>query len=111
MLVDATWDRSLKRAGFLVNKHWDERVDTLCAVKPLRSAVRTAFCRMATNELCRDSRERDLNPLDGEQDHGDVKDHVRYYHGKTGMRSADEIERIRRFYQEFDAWLREIREP
>lgn len=66
---------------------------------------------MATNELYRDSRERDLNPLDGEQDQGDVKDHVRYYHGKTGMRSADEIERIRRFYQEFDAWLREIREP
>lgn len=32
MLVDATWDRSLKRAGFLVNKHWDERADTLCAV-------------------------------------------------------------------------------
>ena len=110
VLVDATWDRPLKRAGFPVNEHWDGRADTLCAVKPLRSAVRTAFCHTATNEPCRDSHERDLNPRDGEQDLGDAEDHARYYREKTGIRTADDIERIRRFNQEFDKWLQEIRE-
>lgn len=105
VLVDATWDRPLKSAGFPVNEHWDGRADTLCAVKPLRSAVRTAFCRTATNEPCRDSSERDLNPRDGEEDHRDAADHVQNYHRKTGMRTPEEAQRIRRFYREFDAWL------
>ena len=70
VLVDATWDRPLKRAGFPVNEHWDGRADTLCAVKPLRSAIRTAFCRTATNEPCRTGRDAEYNPLDGERDHG-----------------------------------------
>jgi len=110
VLVDATWDRPLRQAGFPVNEHWDGRADTLCAVKPLRSAVRTVFCRTATSEPCRNGSERDLNRLNGVQDHGNAEDHVRYYHEKTGMRSADEIARICRFYQEFDVWLQEIRE-
>jgi hypothetical protein len=72
--------------------------------------VRTAFCHTATNEPYRNSREQELNPHDGEQDHGDAEDHVRYYREKTGMRTVEELERIRRFYQEFNAWLRKIRE-
>jgi hypothetical protein len=111
VLVDATWDPPLRQAGFPVNEQWDGRADTLCAVKPLRSAVRMAFCRTMTNESCRNGRERDLNPLDGEQDPGDAEDHVRYYREKTGMRTPEEMGRIRRFYREFDAWLQEIREP
>ena len=110
VLVDATWDRPLRQAGFPVNEHWDGRADTLCAVKPLRSAVRTAFCRTATNEPCRNGRKRYLHPPNGEQDYEDAEDLVRYTREKTGMRSADEIARIRRFYQEFDVWLQEIRE-
>jgi hypothetical protein len=109
VLVDATWDRPLKRAGFPVNEHWDGRADTLCAVKPLRSAIRTAFCRTATNEPCCDDRERELTPLDGELDHGDEEDHARYYREKTGMRTPEEMERIRRFFYGFDAWLVAIR--
>lgn len=111
VLVDATWDRPIRQAGFPVNEYWDGRADTLCAVKPLRSAVRMAFCRTMTNEPCRNGRDRDLNPLDGEQDHGDAETHVRYYREKTGMRTPEEMGRIRRFYQEFEAWLQEIREP
>jgi hypothetical protein len=65
VLVDATWDQRLKRAGFPVNEYWDGWADTHCPVKPLLSAVRTAFCRTATNEPCRDRREQELNPLDG----------------------------------------------
>jgi len=109
VLVDATWDRPLAQAGFPVNGHWDGRADTRCAVKPLRSAVRTAFCRTATNEPCRTDLDAEYNPLDGEQDHGDEDDRIRYYREKTGMRTKDEINRIRRFYREFDAWLERVR--
>jgi transglutaminase-like putative cysteine protease len=110
VLVDATWDRPLARVGFPVNENWDGRADTLCAVKPLRSAVRTAFCRTATNEPCRNDHERDLTPCDGELDHWDAGEHARYYREKIGVRTPEELERIRRFYQEFDKWLRDIRE-
>jgi hypothetical protein len=110
VLVDATWDRPLARGGFPVNEHWDGRADTLCAVKPLRSAVRTAFCHTAINEPYGQGHERDLNPLEGEEDLGDAREYTRHYREKTGMGTADEIKRIRRFYQEFDAWLQVIRE-
>jgi hypothetical protein len=109
VLVDATWDRPLKRAGFPVNEHWNGRADTLCAVKPFWSAVRTAYCQAVTNEPYRNGRARDLNPLDGEQDHGDAGEYGRYYRERTGMRTPEELERIRRFYREFDRWLVSIR--
>lgn len=35
VLVDATWDALLEKAGFPVNMGWDGRTDTLNAVKPL----------------------------------------------------------------------------
>ena len=91
VLVDATWDLPLKRAGFPVNEYWDGQADTLCAVKTLQSAVRTAFCRTATNEPYRNGRERELNPCDGEEDHEEAGAHARYYRKKTGTRTADEI--------------------
>jgi hypothetical protein len=109
VLVDATWDRPLKRAGFPINEHWDGRSETLCAVKPLRSAVRTAFCRTITNEPCRDGCEAEFNPLDGEQNHGDAEDRARCYHEKIAMRTPEEIEQIRQFHWEFDTWLVSVR--
>ncbi len=110
ILVDATWDLPLKRAGFRVNEHWDGLMDTQCAIKPLQSAVRTACCQTATNEPCRTRSGRALTPLEGEKDHGDAGVHARYYRGKTGLRTSEEIERIRRFNREFDRWLQTIRE-
>jgi transglutaminase-like putative cysteine protease len=109
VLVDATWDQPLVKGGFPVNEHWDGYADTKCAVKPLRSPVRTAYCRTATNEPYRDCREAELNPIDGEQDHGDEEDHVQYYRRGTRMRTAEEIEKIARFYPAFDAWLESLR--
>jgi len=109
VLVDATWDRPLKRAGFPVNEHWDGRSDTLCAVTPLRSAVRTAFCRAATSEPCNTGRKPGHKPLDGEENYGDADDHAEDYRKKAGMRTPEETERIRRFYREFDLWLESIR--
>ena len=109
MLVDATWDLPLKCAGFPVNEFWDARADTLCAVKSLQSIVRTAFCLTATNETHRKDSEQELNPCDGEEDHGDAGAHGRSYRRKTGMRTADEIQQIRRFDRDFDVWLKEVR--
>jgi hypothetical protein len=110
VLVDATWDRGLKKGGFPINEHWDGRADTRCAVKPLKSAVRTAFCRTATNEPCRQEEDSLFRPLDGEEDHGDEDDQVRYYRQKTGIRSPGEIGRIQQFYPAFDAWLEQVRQ-
>jgi hypothetical protein len=109
VLVDATWDRPLAEAGFPVNENWDGFADTKCAVKPLRSAGRTAFCSTGTDVPYREGREEKFHHLDGERDHGDEDDHFRYYHEKTGMRTREEIERIVRFYAEFDAWLESLR--
>ncbi len=110
VLVDATWDRPLKRAGFPVNEFWDGRSDTLCAVKPLKSAVRTAFCHTVTNEPCRQGGGGGLNPLDGELDHMDREDRARYYREKTGLRTPEEIHRIREFFEKFDRWLETLRQ-
>jgi hypothetical protein len=110
VLVDATWDLPLARGGFPVNECWDGLANTFCAVKPLQSPVRTAFCRTATNQPFRNRREQDMKLINGEQDYNDAGAHARHYRGKTGMKTADEIERIRRFYLLFDEWLQEIRE-
>jgi hypothetical protein len=109
VLVDATWDRPLATAGFPVNEDWDGFSDTKCAVKPLRSAVRTAHCRTATSTPCREDSTAEPGPLDGEQDHGDENSHSAYYDRKIRMRTPEEIGRIARFYPEFDAWLAAVR--
>ncbi|MDD5142259.1 transglutaminase domain-containing protein [Methanoregula sp.] len=109
VLVDATWDPALEKGGFPVNGHWDGLSETRCAVKPLRSAVRTAYCRTATNEPCRREEDSAFRPLDGEEDHRDEDNQVRYYRQKTGIRSPGEIRRIGQFYPAFDAWLEQVR--
>lgn len=110
VLVDATWDPPLIKGGFPINEHWDGYADTRCAVIPLKSPVRPAFCRTATNSPCRGDHNLHLEPLDGEQDHPDEKNHFRYYRQKTYMRSPEESERISRFYPKFEAWLETLRE-
>jgi hypothetical protein len=109
VLVDATWDRPLKQAGFPVNEYWDGYADTRCAVKPLRSPVRTAFCRTGTNEPCRGNEEKALNPLDGEKNYWDEEDRARYDRGRILMRTAEDMDRIGRFYREFEEWLERVR--
>lgn len=111
VLVDATWDPPLARGGFPVNMQWDGHSDTLCAVKPLQSAVRTAFWRTATSEPFRKVPEKVLLPCDGEENHADFEARERYYHARAGKRTPDEIHRILRFNREFDAWLETLRRP
>jgi hypothetical protein len=109
VLVDATWDRPLAQAGFPVNEHWDGYADTKCAVKPLRSPVRTAYCRTATSEPCRSKGEEELCPLDGEKNHWDADDRYRYYNNKLSIRTQDEEKLTAEFYRHLDRWLEIIR--
>jgi len=109
VLVDATWDTALKKGGFPVNDSWDGLSETRCAVKPLQSAVRTAYCRTATNEPCRDSGSRDLNALDGEQNPRNEAEHSRYCSKRTGIRTPEEINKISCFYPAFEVWLQSLR--
>ena len=109
VLVDATWDRPLAQGGFPVNDHWDGYSEMKWAVKPLKFPVRTAFCHNLTNEPCRAKGEDELYPIDGEKDHWDVENQVRYYREKVAVSTPDEVKRLARFYREFDDWLDDVR--
>ncbi len=109
ILVDATWDLPLAKAGFPVNDNWDGYSATKCAVKPLKSPVRTAFCRTATNEPCRGKDEAVLKSVDGEKNHWQEEDRARYYSHVVSLRSPDEIERNHRFSRVFSSWLETVR--
>jgi hypothetical protein len=109
VLVDATWDRSLAKAGFPMNKHWDGFADTKCAVKPIRSTVRSAYCHAATNEPSREGNPVNQAFLAGEDNHGNASDHAQYYHRNTRIRSSEEIGKIALFYSEFELWLESLR--
>lgn len=103
VLVDATWDLPLKRAGFPVNEDWDGRSDTICAVKPLPSPVRTAFCQTATSIPCRPGHTAPYTPLDGEDGAGGD--------GRVSTSVPAPVKRgdARRFFDAFDAWLEDVR--
>ena len=109
VLVDATWDPPLARGGYPVNASWDGISDTTCAVTPLPSPVRTAYCRSLTNEPCHERPDIGFTPRDGEENHLDEDGHARYYHRKTGRGIPEEIEGIARFYSAFEAWLESLR--
>ncbi len=109
ILVDATWDLPLAKAGFPVNEHWDGYSATRCAVKSLKSPVRTAFCRTSTNEPCRGMDEAALMPVDGEKNHWDEEGRARYYSDRVSLRSPDEAECIRQFGWKFSSWLETVR--
>lgn len=110
VLVDATWDLPLAKAGFPVNDNWDGYSETQCAVKSLKSPVRTAFCHSATSEPCCSEGEAGVSPEDGEKNHWEEADRTRYYARKLSVRSPEEVERIRRFNREFSSWLVTVRE-
>jgi hypothetical protein len=109
VLVDATWDPPLQHAGFPVNGHWDGFSEMRCAVKPLRAAVRTAYCRTLDNEPLRDDGGSEFCPVDGEKDHWEAEDGARYYRDKTSVRTPEEVEATARFYREFNEWLDRVR--
>jgi hypothetical protein len=111
VLVDATWDPPLARGGFPVNEHWDGISDTKCAVRPLPSPVRTAFCRAPSNEPFRTGEEAALCPIDGEKDIRDAGERAPYHQEKRALRTPAGIDRALSFYQELDTWMESLRQP
>jgi hypothetical protein len=109
VLVDATWDPPLQRAGFSINEHWDGYSDTKCAVTPLRASVRTAFCRTLTDEPCRKEGEPETGPADGEENHWEAEDRERYYRERVDRRTPEDLRRGEQFGRRFDEWLDEVR--
>ena len=110
VLMDATWDPSLEKAGFPVNREWDGYSDTQCAVRPVPSAVRTAYCRTATNEPCRSKEEASLCPLDEEKDHWNAESRAAYYAKKISLLTPEERNLTSVFYRELDAWMEILRQ-
>ncbi len=82
ILLDATWDQPLKRAGFPVNETWDGMSDTLNAVRPLDEIV-----------------------------HKDVQERIEYVREKTAHFTDTENLLRLNFYYEFNKWLEDVRGP
>jgi hypothetical protein len=109
VLVDATWDRPLRHAGFPVNLHWDGSSEMQCAVRPLKAPVRTAFCRTVSNEPCRDDDAAGLVPVDGEKDYWEAGDVARSLRERIPLRTAEETEALAGFHRTFNGWLPAVR--
>jgi hypothetical protein len=108
ILVDATWDPPLAKAGFPVNDPWDGYSETRCAVKPLTFQVQPSINNPKKIESCYRIRDEFYVP-DSEKNHWNELDRARYYHEKVNVRSPGEMELIRQFNREFDAWLDDVR--
>jgi hypothetical protein len=109
ILVDATWDRPLSKAGFPVNDHWDGYSDTRCAVKPLKSPMSRMVCNSVTSEPWRAKDEAIQSPVDGEKNHWEAENRAHYYCEKVGVHTPEDRKQIVKFYHDFDAWLVEVR--
>jgi hypothetical protein len=109
VLVDATWDPPLEKAGFPVNMQWDGYSDTQCAVRPLKSAVRTAFCRTLVNEPLQSGSVAEIPALDGEENFSDAKDSYVHRRTRASFPNSEDYSRIAEFYRELDVWLETLR--
>jgi hypothetical protein len=109
ILVDATWDPPLAKAGFSVNDHWDGYSETRCAVKPFKLQVRPPIDYPQKIESCSMKRVEEFCAPDSEKNHWNVVDRARYYTEKVNGRTLSEVELVKQFNREFDAWLDNVR--
>ena len=109
ILVDATWDPPLAKAGFPVNDHWDGFSETRCAVTPLTLHVQPPINKSQKIESCYMIRDEELCAPDSEKNHWNEVDQARYYHEKVNVRAQGEMELIKQFNRELDAWLDNVR--
>jgi hypothetical protein len=109
ILVDATWDPPLAKAGFPVNDHWDGYSETRCAVKPLTLQVQPPINKPQKNESCSMKRDEEFCAPESEKNHWNVVDRARYYQEKVNGRTLSEAELIKQFNRDFDAWLVDVR--
>ena len=109
-LVDATWDPPLGVAGFPVNVHWDGTADTKCAVLPLNAPARAIRRKIQAKENP-DTCEPEPPSTEWEKNHWEADDRERYYREMTGRRTQEDLQRTRRFYQELNVWMEQVRSP
>jgi hypothetical protein len=109
VLVDATWDLPLQAAGFPVNVHWDGGAEMRCAVRPLESPLRPAFHPAPAGGPCREGGGAEPVSVDGEKDHWEAEDQVRYLEERMRVRTRYEIEGATGFYRTFNRWLEHVR--
>jgi transglutaminase-like putative cysteine protease len=82
ILVDATWDLPLKKLGFPVNEGWDGISDTLNAVKPEEEII-----------------------------HENDRERLEYIRRRRwGLLTEKEKALSRRFFDELNKWLQEVRD-
>lgn len=81
VLVDATWDRGLEKAGFPVNVKWDGVSDTLNAVTPFEEVI-----------------------------HESLQDRLEYVKKKKELYSEEEKAIYAKFIEDFNSWLEILRE-
>ena len=109
ILVDATWDPPLVKGGFPVNDPWDGYSETRCAVKPLKHQVLTEFNNPQKIESCYLKRDEEFCAPDSEKNHWNVVDRARYYREKVDVHTFREVELVKQFSRDFDAWLVDVR--
>jgi hypothetical protein len=109
ILVDATWDPPLAKAGFPVNDHWDGYSETKCAVKPLTLQVQPPINNPKKIESNYRVIDEEFCEPESEKNHWNEVDRTRYYHEKVNVRTPGEIELIKQFNREFDTWLDDVR--
>ncbi len=80
ILIDATWDVSLKKAGFPVNERWDGISNTKNAVKPMKEII-----------------------------HDSVEDRIKYTAQHRSLWTDAEIQAHEKFPPLFNAWLDSLR--
>ena len=109
ILVDATWDPPLAKAGFPVNDPWDGYSETRCAVKPLKLQVRPPINNPQKIESFYRKRDEEFCAPDSEKNHWNEVDRARYYHIKVNVCTPSEMELVKLFNRDFDAWLDDVR--
>lgn len=109
VLVDATWDPPLAKAGFPANDHWDGYSETRCAVKPLNLQVQPPINNPQKIEIYSKKKDEEFCEPESEKNHWNVVDRARYYREKVDVRTPSEMELIKQFNRDFDAWLVDVR--
>ncbi len=80
ILIDATWDIALKKAGFPVNDNWDGSSDTLNSVIPIEEII-----------------------------HESLEERLNYVKEKKKLFSEEEKATYAQFIEKFNAWMESLR--
>ena len=108
--MDATWDPPLVKAGFPVNDALGRVFcNEMCRETIKSSGPERAFNNPQKIESCYLKRDEEFCAPDSEKNHWNAVDRARYYREKVDVRTFCEVELIKQFNRDFDAWLVDVR--